>query len=121
MDPINQGSRWRARTIRLTSGRFRAVCPLRGARWTQNREAARLNLRHDERTNAFPAERVSAGFDACDRVFWKRVHAHSAVKNVLLRSSSEVCTLRSEHAIFFVELKLQNGGHFGARERSCIM
>jgi hypothetical protein len=62
---------------------------------------------------------VSAGLDACDRIFWKRVHAHAAVKHVL-RGSSESCELRSKPAIFFVELELQHGGQFGARERSCI-
>ncbi len=107
------------RTIMLTSGVFCAGSPVRAARWAQNWKAARLNLRHDERTNAFPAERVSAGIDACDRFFWKRVHAHSAVKHVL-RSSSEFCALRSKHSIFFVELELQHGSKFGARGRSCI-
>jgi hypothetical protein len=60
---------------------------------------------------------VSARLDARNRVFWKGVHAHSAVKRALLPRSSELCTLRSQQAIFFVELALQHGSKLSRRKR----
>jgi hypothetical protein len=48
---------------------------------------------------------VSARLDARNRFFWKRVQAHAAVEQAL-RSSGELCALRSQQAIFFVELEL---------------
>src|ERR1700761_6580802 len=46
------------RRIRLTSVRFRVASPVLGARWTQNREAARLNIcdTTSERTHSLQNE-----------------------------------------------------------------
>jgi hypothetical protein len=48
---------------------------------------------------------VTTWLDARNRFFWKGVHAYSAVEQAL-RRSSEPCALRSQYAVFFVELEL---------------
>ena len=59
--------------IRLTSSLLRAILRAISPQVVaHNQEAVRLNLRHNERTNALSADRASARIDVCDCVFWKR-------------------------------------------------
>jgi hypothetical protein len=63
--------------------------------------------------DAIPAKGVATWVEARDEFFWKRVHAHPAVKDAL-HFSLKFCALRKQKAVLFVELGLQSFGELAA-------